>query len=60
MLDFNMVKYLSSLISIGYLSILNNKIDFFFNSKKIPNKVTSLEIHLIQIHLHIVLILLLK
>jgi hypothetical protein len=28
MLDFNTVKYLSSLISIGYPSILNNNIEF--------------------------------
>jgi len=59
MLDFNTVKYWPSLIFVGYPSILDNKIEFFF-SKIFPNKVTSPKTHFIQIHFHIVLILSLK
>jgi hypothetical protein len=54
--DFNMVGNLPTLISIGYPSNLDNKINFFF-SKIYPNIVTSLS-H--SNSPHIVLILLLK
>jgi len=59
MLDFNMVGYPPTLISIRYPNNLNNKIKQFF-SKRYPNKVTISQVHLVQIHLHIVLILLLR
>jgi hypothetical protein len=55
-----MGKYSPTLISIRYPSILDNKIEIFFSSKIYPNEVTSPKVHFAQIHLHIVLIILLR
>jgi hypothetical protein len=52
-----MSRYQPTPISIGYPSILDNKVGQFFSSKIYPNKVTSSKVHLTQIHFHIALVL---
>jgi hypothetical protein len=37
----------------GFTLVLDNKVEQFFSSKIYPNKVTSLKVHLTQIHFHI-------
>jgi hypothetical protein len=43
--DFKMSKYLPTLISIRYPSILDNKLEQLFSSEIYPNKVTSSKVH---------------
>ncbi len=46
MLNFNMIKYFPSLISVGYPSNLDNNIEYK-NSEIFPNKITSPKFHFI-------------
>ncbi len=49
--NFNTGKYLSTLISIRYPSILYNKIEQFFSSRIYPDKVTSPKVQLARMGL---------